>query len=80
MFCVKLNDGNFEKLQERAPGFVFKDIVTKGNTYEELFEKGDFLTVTMQRSYFLEIELDKYFNNSNPKYLNDLLCPMELAY
>ena len=60
MFCVKFNDENFEKLQERAPRFVFKDIVS---TFEDFFEKGDFLTVTMQRSYFLEIELDKCFNN-----------------
>ena len=43
------------------------------STYEEPFEKGDTLSVTMQRIYFLGIEVHTCIDdNLNPKYLNDL--------
>ena len=43
-------------------------------------KKGDFISMTMQRIYFLCIDVYKYLNNLNPKYLNDLYCPKELSY
>ena len=77
MFCGKLNGKKLEKLQERALRFVYKDMVS---TYEELLEKGDFLSMTMQCICFLGIEVYECNNDLNLKYLNDLLCPKELSY
>ena len=42
------------------------------STYEEPFEKGDTLSVTIQRIYFLSIEVHTCIDDLNPKYLNDL--------
>ena len=64
MFCGKFNDNKLEKLQARALRFVYNDMVF---TYEELLEKGDFLSMTMQRIYFLGSEVYKCINNLTPK-------------
>ena len=48
--------------------------------YEELLEKGDFLSVTMQRIYLLGTEVYAGINDLYLTYRNDLLYPKELSY
>ena len=77
MFCGKMNVSKLEKIQERALRFVYKDM---SSAYKCLLEKGEFLSLSMFRVYFLAIEVYKCCMGLNPPYLNDLFQKQTLRY
>ena len=74
---VEKNILKLERLQERALRFVYND---KVSSYEELLTKGDFLSLSMYRIYFLAIEVFKCFKGLNPEYLNELFEKKHISY
>ena len=76
MFCGKTNLNKMEKLQERAPRFVFRDTTS---SYEYLFTR-DFLPLSLYRIRYLGIKVYKFFNGLNPDSLNNLFNQPCLKY
>ena len=77
MFCGKKNSSKLEKIQTRALRFVFND--AKGS-YHELLEKGNFLSLSAYRLYFLGIEVYKSKTNQSPNYIQDLFQSRNIPY
>ena len=77
MFCGKKNSTKLEKLQERALRFVFKD--TK-SSYQDLLTKGNFLSLSSYRIYFLGIEMYKSKYAKSPDYIKELHNSRTLHY
>ena len=77
MFCGKKNSIKLEKLQERALRFVFNDSIS---SYQDLLKRGNFLSLSAYRLYFLAIEVYKSNNNTNPDYINKLFHSRNIPY
>ena len=77
MFCGKQNIHKLEKIQERALRFVFND---RTSSYENLLERGNYLSLSMFRIYFLAIEVFKCSRGQNPEYLSGLFEKKHLGY
>ena len=77
MFCGRKNFTKLEKLQERALRFVFNDFES---SYEYLLQKGNFLSLSSYRLYFLGIEVFKSKMKMNPTYINNLFEERTLSY
>ena len=77
MFCGKVNLNKIEKIQERTLRFVYRDT---SSSYEELLKRGQFLSLSMFRIYFLAIEVYKCMRGLNPPYLNELFKQREMHY
>ena len=77
MFCGRKNVSKIEKVQERALRFVYDDHVSP---YTSLLSRGNFLSLSMFRIYFLAIEVFKCVKQTNPPYLNCLFTKCEVKY
>ena len=73
----KKNVSKIEKVQERALRFVYDDHVSP---YASLLSRGNFLSLSMFRIYFLAIEVFKCVKQTNPPYLNCLFTKCEVKY
>ena len=74
MFFGRKNVLKLEKLQERAPRFVFKD---NNSSYVDLLQRGNFLSLSAYRIRTLAMEC---FHGMNPMVLNNLFCKQEIKY
>ena len=77
MFCRKKNSIKLEKLQERALRFVYNDTFS---SYSDLLKKGNFLSLSAYRIYFLGVEVFKSKRNMNPAYINQLFHSRNIPY
>ena len=77
MFCGRKNIKKLENLQERALRFVYGD---KLSTYEDLLEKGNYLSLSVYRIYFLAIAVFKCSKGRNPDYMSGLFEKKQLTY
>ena len=69
MFCGKKNSNKLEKLQERALRFVFDDSTS---SYIDLLKRGNFLSLSSYRMYFLGIEVFKSKHQKSPEHIQKL--------
>ena len=76
MFCGRKNVMKLEKLQERAPRFVFNN----NNIYVDLLKRGNIVSLSMNRIRNLAMQISKCCHGMNPVYLNDLFCKPEMKY
>ena len=77
IFCGRKNSLKLEKLQERALRFVFNDLTT---SYQDLLARGNFLSLSAYRLYFLGIEMYKCKKNVNPSHINSLFSKRYFNY
>ena len=77
MFCGKKNSNKLEKLQERALRFVFDDSTS---SYIDLLKKGNFLSLSSYRMYFLGIEVFKSKHQKSPEHIQKLFQSKHLTH
>ena len=77
IFCGKKNATKLEKLHERALRFVFRDY---NSHYNELLQRGNFLSLSTLRLKLLAIEMFKCIHGLNPPYLNEMFTKSPNVY
>ena len=73
----KVIQTNLKKLQYRALRFVFND---HESSYEYLLNRGNFLSLSMNRLRLLAIEVFKSVKKLNPDYINDMFNLKNVDY
>ena len=77
MFTSKSSFSKLEDIQKRALMFVLDDYTSY---YVELLDKANVLGMKIMVLRYLAIEVYKWINDINPKYLNDLFTTKEHKY
>ena len=71
------NTKKFEKIQEKAPRFVYDDF---NSGYEELLIKANILSLHIRRLRTMAIEIYKILNKMSAPVLSDLNLEIVLSY
>jgi hypothetical protein len=69
-FCSEANTNQIEKIQERAPRFIYND---HNSTYESLLIVSKLPTLKVRRLRTMAIEVYKILHQERPSYLHDLI-------
>ena len=69
-YCSEENSLKMEKIQERAPMFIYEDY---NSSYENLLEKSKITSLKIRRLKTNAVETFKIIHKNSPSYLRDLI-------
>ena len=76
-FCTEKNTNKIEKIQERAPRFIYDDYT---NSYNFLLDQSKLPSLKIRRMRTMALETFKILNKSSPEFIQNIITIKENSY